>query len=182
MTLGAFGAIILLGSGERPVETVEDLAGLGRTQPIWALALAVCLFSLAGIPPLAGFWGKFELFAAAFSAATGPDGRLYWWLAVIGVINSAIGAYYYLKIVVGMYLRQPTGEDLHPRAAWPTALGVALCAGLSVAVGLVPGPVIRATHEAAMAAVDQPVPNAVFPEPRPHANTALGTVPAAPQR
>ncbi len=59
MTLGAFGVIIALSTPDRPVETVDDLAGLGRTHPATAAALALCLFSLAGIPPLAGFWGKF---------------------------------------------------------------------------------------------------------------------------
>ena len=68
MTLGAFGVIIALSTPERPVETVDDLAGLGRTHPVTALAMALCLFSLAGIPPLAGFWGKFQIFAAALRA------------------------------------------------------------------------------------------------------------------
>ena len=65
MTLGAFGVIIALRTGDRPVETVEDLAGLGSTQPLPALAMAICLLSLSGIPPLAGFWGKLEIFASA---------------------------------------------------------------------------------------------------------------------
>jgi NADH-quinone oxidoreductase subunit N len=158
MTLGAFGVIILLSTPERPVETVEDLAGLGQTHPATALALAVCLFSLAGIPPLAGFMGKFELFAAAFLASTGPDGDLFWWLAVIGVLNSAIGAYYYLKIVVGMYLRTPTGEAVQPRFTWPKTLAVTTCAGLSLVFGLYPRPIISATHSAAEAVVSRPEP------------------------
>ena len=91
--------------------------------------MALCLFSLAGIPPLAGFWGKFELFALGLrreQRARRP--RSFWWLAVIGVLNSAVGAYYYLRIVVRMYLRPPTGEPLAGPAAWPTALAVAACA------------------------------------------------------
>ncbi len=68
MTLGAFGVIIGLRTADRAVETVEDLAGLGSTQPLPALALAICLLSLSGIPPLAGFWGKLEIFTAAFAA------------------------------------------------------------------------------------------------------------------
>jgi NADH-quinone oxidoreductase subunit N len=159
MTLGAFGVFVLLSTPERTVETVDDLVGLGRSHPFWALALTLCLFSLAGIPPLAGFWGKFELFAAAFSMSNGPDGRWYRWLAIAGVLNSAIGAYYYLKIVVAMYLRQQTGEALNPRPAWPSALGVTACAGLSLLFGLYPAPIIRATHAAAEAAVAQPEPS-----------------------
>lgn len=158
MTLGAFGVIVLLSTPERPVETVDDLAGLGRTHPATALAMAVCLFSLAGIPPLAGFWGKFELFASAFALSSGPDGRLFWWLAVIAVLNSAIGAYYYLKIVVGMYLRPATSNALAPRFAWTTALAVAACTLLTVLVGLFPGPVARATFLAARATVERPEP------------------------
>jgi NADH-quinone oxidoreductase subunit N len=186
MTLGAFGVIILLSTGERPVETVEDLTGLARTEPVWALTLAVCLFSLAGMPPLAGFWGKFELFAAAFwassAASSGPNGRLLWWLAVIGVLNAAIGAYYYLKIVVGMYLRQPPGETLHPRIAWPTALAVTACAGLSLVFGLYPSPIIRATHAAAVSVVSQPEPAGAPGFLLPPARTASNATPTAPSR
>ena len=158
MTLGAFGVIILLSTPDRQVETVDDLSGLGRTHPGPALALAVCLFSLAGIPPLAGFWGKFELFASAFSASSGEDGGLFWWLAVVGVLNSAVGAYYYLRIIVGMYLRQPTGESIHPRMSWPTSLAVSLCAGFTLLMGLYPLPIINATRDAAEACVSIPDP------------------------
>ena len=158
MTLGAFGVIILLSTPEKAVETVDDLVGLGRSHPFWALCLTVCLFSLAGIPPLAGFFGKFELFAAAFNMSTGPDGYWFRWLAVAGVLNSAIGAYYYLKIVVAMYVRQATGEPLTPRPTWPAALGVTVCAGLSLLFGLYPAPIIHATHAAAEASVSQPEP------------------------
>jgi NADH-quinone oxidoreductase subunit N len=163
MTLGAFGVIIALSTPERPVETVDDLAGLGQTHPKSALAMALCLFSLAGIPPLAGFYGKFQIFASAFAVPQGSnsDSRLLWWLAVIGVLNSAIGAYYYLRIVVLMYLRPaPSADRVLPamRPAWPTMLAVATCAGLSLLVGLYPQPVSRATHAAAAAAIAHPAP------------------------
>ncbi len=159
MTLGAFGVIVLLSRPERVVETVDDLAGLGRTRPVAALAMAVCLFSLAGIPPFAGFWGKFELFASAFSASHGSDARMFQWLAIIGVLNSAVGAYYYLRIVVVMYLRPaPATAPLAPRPGWPTVAAVAACAGLSVILGLFPAPVGRVSRLAADAAVAQPDP------------------------
>jgi NADH-quinone oxidoreductase subunit N len=169
MTLGAFGAIIMLSTPERTVESVDDLTGLCRTHPLAALGLAVCLFSLAGIPPLAGFWGKFELFAAAFSVTSETNRSLFWWLAVIGVLNSAVGAFVYLKIIVAMYLADPVGEPLHPRAGWPTTLAVLACSGLSLMLGLYPAPILRATRAAALAAVSVPDP---FGEPGPVAAAA----------
>ncbi|MGE3819363.1 MAG: NADH-quinone oxidoreductase subunit N [Isosphaeraceae bacterium] len=157
MTLGIFGVIILLNSDDRPVENVEDLSGLSQSHPFWALTLAFCLFSLAGIPPFLGFLGKFELFVAAFYAA-GDGGRLLWWLAVVGILNSAIGAYYYLRILVVMYLQAPKGRPLQVTPAWPTALAVVACSVLSLALGLLPGPLIRATHLAALSATPTPLP------------------------
>ena len=160
MTLGAFAVIIGLSTPERPVETVDDLAGLAKSHPVMALAMAVCLFSLAGIPPLAGFIGKFNLFVAAFSASSDPDDRLYQSLAVIGVINSAIGAYYYLKIVVAMYYREPVGTPLQSRLTWPTASAIGICSGLTVLLGLWAAPIYSASRESAEALVfhKEPVP------------------------
>jgi NADH-quinone oxidoreductase subunit N len=157
MTLGAFGVIIALSTPERPVETVDDLAGLAQSHPKTALAMALCLFSLAGIPPLAGFYGKFQIFTSAFAVPPGQSATLLRWLAVVGVINAAIGAYYYLRIIVMMYLR-PARTPIAARPAWPTALAVAACAILSLVVGLYPAPVSRATRAAAAAALDHPDP------------------------
>ena len=158
MTLGAFGVIILLSTAERPVETVEDLAGLARNHPVVALAMAVSMFSLAGVPPLAGFWGKFELFGSAFSATSGDDASLFWWLGLIAVLNSAAGAYYYLRIVVTMYLRTPTADAITARPPWPSALTVSLCAIFTVFFGVYPTPVNVATKLAAEASIDLPEP------------------------
>ncbi len=160
MTLGVFGVIVMLSTPDRPVETVDDFAGLARTHPATALAMTVCLLSLAGIPPLAGFFGKFELLAASFSAIGGPDSRLFTWLTVIGVINSAIGAYYYLRIVVVMYLRDPSPSavPLRARVAWPPALAVAVCAILSLVVGAKIVPIERETRLAAVQASQLPSP------------------------
>jgi NADH-quinone oxidoreductase subunit N len=157
MTLGAFGVIIGLRTADRPVETVDDLAGLGSTRPLAALALAVCLLSLSGIPPLGGFWGKFEIFTGAFAA--GPDesfGPLFF-LAVIGVLNAAVGAYYYLRIVVTMYLR-PARQKVFTTGGWPVFAAVGACASLSLIVGLYPAPVVRASRAAAEAAIKSELP------------------------
>jgi NADH-quinone oxidoreductase subunit N len=100
MTLGTFAAILSMRRNGKPVETISDLAGLARTDGVMAFFLATMMFSLAGIPPLAGFFAKFYVFAAAIKA------NLYG-LAVIGVLASAVGAYYYLRIVKLMYFDEP---------------------------------------------------------------------------
>src|SRR5262249_13874123 len=100
MNLRAFGVLLALGTPERPGETVDDLAGVGWSRPWIGFAMALCLFSLAGVPPLAGFWGKFEIFASAFALGADDETRMFRILALIGVLNAAVGAYYYLRIVV----------------------------------------------------------------------------------
>ena len=99
--------------------------------------MAICLFSLAGIPPLVGFWGKFEIFASALAAQRRDESRSFLVLAVIGVLNAAIGAYYYLRIVVVMYLTPAEGGGRRSRGGWPVAASVAACASLTVVLGIV---------------------------------------------
>ena len=99
-TAGAFGTLILCGSRGREAVSYEDLAGVGRRHPAAALAFSVFLLSLAGVPPLAGFFGKLYVFSAAM------DAGLYW-LTVVGLLNSVLGAYYYLRVMVYMYMREP---------------------------------------------------------------------------
>ena len=109
MTLGAFAGILYLSTPERPVEAINDLAGVGVSHPISAFAMAVSLFSLIGMPLTAGFIGKFMLFLGAFTAPTNTPamGNLYRILAVVAAINAAIAAYYYLRVIGVMYLRTP---------------------------------------------------------------------------
>jgi NADH-quinone oxidoreductase subunit N len=101
MTVGSFVAVLMLkdANGE-PLEGISDLAGLSRTRPALALCLAMLMFSLAGIPPLFGFWGKFVVFQAAVEADLVA-------LAAIGIAASVIGAFYYIKIVKVMYFDEP---------------------------------------------------------------------------
>ncbi|MEO5586648.1 MAG: NADH-quinone oxidoreductase subunit NuoN [Novosphingobium sp.] len=103
MSIGSFVAVLMLknAAGE-PVEDIDQLAGLSRTRPGLAFALASMMFSLAGIPPLFGFWGKFVVFQAAVQAHLIP-------LAAIGIAASVIGAFYYIKIVKIMYFDEPAG-------------------------------------------------------------------------
>lgn len=157
MTLGAFGVIIALSTPERPIENVNDLAGLGQSHPVIALAMAVFLFSLAGIPPLAGFYGKFSIFMSLLEAASGSTSSMLWWLAVIGMLNAAVGAYYYLRIVVLMYLRPAPSTPINHRIAWPALLAIGTCAVLSLLVGQA-APVVRATRKATLAATELPEP------------------------
>ncbi len=101
MTLGSFLVVLQMrGDDGQPIETIASLSGMSRTRPALALALAMFMFSLAGIPPLFGFWAKFEVFEAAVRAGLFP-------LAVIGIVASVIGAFYYLKIVKTMYFDAP---------------------------------------------------------------------------
>ncbi|HEV3121333.1 MAG TPA: NADH-quinone oxidoreductase subunit N [Isosphaeraceae bacterium] len=172
MTLGAFGVIIALDRPERPVETVDDMAGLGMTRPWSAFAMALCLFSLAGVPIMAGFWGKFYIFASALkmgdsalAIGESDEARWFWILAVIGVLNAAVGAYYYLRIVVVMYLRPSPDTGPRARIPWPTAAAFGTCAALSLLLGCFARPLARASREAALDAISRPHPIASAPAP-----------------
>ena len=162
MTLGAFGVMIALSTPDRPIETIEDLSGLAWTHPWPALAMGLCLFSLAGVPPMAGFYGKFWIFGAALEAAHGPDTRSFQALAIIGVLNAAIGAYYYLRILMKMTLSPRPDRPLTPRASLPAMIAVGACASLSLALGIATGPLANASRSSAVAGLT--LPQAV-PEP-----------------
>ncbi len=132
MTLGVFATILLMKRRGVMVEGVNDLAGLGRTHPMMAFALLLFMFSLAGIPPLAGFWGKLYIFMAAVEA------KLYW-PAVLGVLASVVASYYYLRIVKVMYFDEP-GEALD-QPVFGVNRVVAFAAAILVAVfSLAPQP------------------------------------------
>ena len=106
MTLGTFAIILAMKRNGRAVETISDFSGLSRTNPMLAFSFAMFLFSLAGIPPLAGFFAKFYVFLAAIKAGL-------FTLAVIGVVTSVVGAFYYLTIVKVMYFDEPK-EAMEP--------------------------------------------------------------------
>ena len=107
MTLGTFACILSMRRDSAMVEKIDDLAGLSQTNPYMAACLAILMFSLAGIPPMAGFFGKLFVFRAAI------DAGLYG-LSIIGVLASVVGAYYYLRIVKIMYLDAPAEEHIEP--------------------------------------------------------------------
>jgi NADH-quinone oxidoreductase subunit N len=142
-TIGAFGVLVYLSRTARPVDYVDDLAGLGWTHPLVGMAMAVFLFSLTGIPPLAGFWAKLAVFYSALSAGSLSGGvrfSLGWWfyaVAVVGVVNAAIAAVYYLRVIRVMYLRGAAAV-LKPGGGRPAFAAVVLCAVLIIVVGLFP--------------------------------------------
>jgi NADH-quinone oxidoreductase subunit N len=135
MNVGAFLVISHFGNqGERYVN-LDDYTGLGRRAPALAAILTIFLLSLIGIPITGGFFAKFYVFRAAL-------GSNLIWLTIIGVVNSAIAAYYYLRIIVVMYMREPAEEV--PTIRIPLGLGIALTASLifTIYLGVLPGKVL----------------------------------------
>lgn len=128
MNIGAFAIIILVGKKGESNGNVQDFAGFGVKHPVLAVAMSIFLFSLAGMPPTAGFIGKFYLFSGAIQKG-------YIWLAIIGVLNSAASVYYYLRVMVYMYMKDPTEEFDWMQVTVP----MALCVAISVAGSLIPG-------------------------------------------
>ncbi len=150
-TLGVFAALVYLGRGRQQIEAVEDLAGLGRSQPAIAAAAAVCLLSLTGLPPTAGFLGKLFLVGSALGVEAGAGGPHRPWLvglAVLAVINAAIAAGYYLRIVAVMYFRTPAARPRPAGGAGAWTATMACCLAVLV-LGVYPGPLVRACSSAA---------------------------------
>ena len=145
MTLGAFAVIAMLRKNGVEGDEIEDYAGLARRQPLAAFLMLAFMASLAGIPPTAGFIGKFYLFMAAVKADLV-------WLAVVGVIFAAISAYYYLRVVMVMYMREPETAGTESRLVSSPALTVALaCAFAGVLVfGLYPNPLVSIATQAVL--------------------------------
>jgi NADH-quinone oxidoreductase subunit N len=136
ITLGAFGTVILLERREYAGETCADYAGLSRRAPLLAGMMLLFLLALGGIPPTGGFVGKFYLFAAAVESG-------WTWLAVVGVLTSAISLYYYFRLVVFMYLKDSEAATPVPLRAPALVGAIAFCALATLLLGLVPGPFIE---------------------------------------
>jgi NADH-quinone oxidoreductase subunit N len=120
MTIGAFAVLIAIGRGDAEHErgyTLAEWAGLGWSRPLLGLAMAFFMFSMAGIPPTGGFFAKYVLFQAAIEAKQ-------YVLAVIGMLNAAVAAYYYLKVIMTMYMREP--DEVEPPLPVPLAVGAVL--------------------------------------------------------
>jgi NADH-quinone oxidoreductase subunit N len=204
MTVGAFALLYYLGTRQRPVETVDDLAGLSRSHPAAALVMVLFLMSLIGIPLTAGFAGKVFLFggaltvsrqadkASAFEADAAikrkeadaladeekakqlrreadalqaqADGfrsqpRLFIILALIGMLNAAVGGWYYLRIAAVMYLRE-TAEPRPKARPGPVLAAVVVCAAVTLGLGVYPFPLLEAAQAAAPRVAAPAAPNA----------------------
>jgi NADH-quinone oxidoreductase subunit N len=135
MNVGAFAVVSHFSArGERYVN-IDDYAGLGRRSPVLAATLTIFMLSLIGIPLTGGFFAKFYVFSAALQS------NLVW-LTVIGLVNSAVGAYYYLRLVVVMYMRE--GDDSMPMipVTGYVAAALILTAGATVYLGIFPGHIL----------------------------------------
>src|SRR5216683_942420 len=144
MNVGTFAVILCMHRQGQMVERIDDLAGLSRSQPALALALAIFMFSMAGIPPLAGFFAKFYIFMAAI------DARLFV-LAVIGVVTSVVGAYYYIRIVKLMYFDEPVGAPFDGPIGAELKAVLVLSAVVILFFFIFPGPIFGAADAATAA-------------------------------
>ncbi|MFQ6048776.1 MAG: NADH-quinone oxidoreductase subunit N, partial [Phycisphaerae bacterium] len=143
MNLGAFAVLACLQVRGQEAEDIDEIAGLARRDGVLALVMAICVFSLMGMPPTAGFLAKVYIFGSALASYT----TAMIVLAVIGVVNSAIAAAYYLRIVGACYLRDPIGR-VQPTRGFPLRLGMALCSVIVLAVGIGPNNLLRCTDQA----------------------------------
>ena len=126
--LGAFGVVsaISVATGK---ENIDDYNGLYKTNPKLSLLMMLALFSLAGIPPVAGFFGKFFLFTAAAHSG-------YFWLVFIAVINATISLYYYLLVVKAMFINKNEEPIAYFKSNWTTRVGLLMCLAGIFAIGL----------------------------------------------
>ena len=135
VTLGSFGVILLAGAKGFEADRLDDYKGLQQRDPLLAATMMVLMFSLAGVPPFIGFWGKLRIIQALWETQ-------HLWLVVLAVAVSVVGAYYYLRVVKLMYFDEPAAKQ--PQA--PRELGVRFALGVNAAavlgLGLLPGPLL----------------------------------------
>ena len=133
-TMGAFAVVQYVGSKNRERLLIDDWSGFGTQHPAAAFAMTICLLSLGGMPPTAGFFGKFYIFQSAMDV---PDSQLLW-LVIVGIVNSAISIYYYLRIVTAMYFREANQPFVTTKSAGLLFV-IAVCPILIMEMGIMPG-------------------------------------------
>ncbi|KIH77604.1 NADH dehydrogenase subunit N [Geoalkalibacter ferrihydriticus] len=133
MNLGAFAVLVLAGKKGEDNLTLDGFAGFGYRRPVLAVAMAIFLFSLMGLPPTAGFAGKFYIFAGAIKEG-------YIWLAVLGILASAVSLYYYLRVMVVMYFRDPVEDFAWVKMPVGAMVSIAIAIVGVLLLGIVPGP------------------------------------------
>ncbi|MCL4821187.1 MAG: NADH-quinone oxidoreductase subunit N [Vicinamibacteria bacterium] len=144
VNMGTFGLLASLSKGGREPLSLQDVAGLGERRPALAAALTVFLISLTGVPISAGFVGKFYLFGAAVNAG-------YTSLAIVGVLMSVVSAFYYLRVVVAMYMREGEGEDAWAVPEPSARLSLLVAVVVTLGLGVWPAPVLELARAAALA-------------------------------
>ena len=144
MTLGAFAVVIALGRRGQPNENLDDYAGVGFRSPFLGAAMAVFMLSLSGIPPLAGFVGKFYIFSAAVKSG-------YTGLAIIGVLNSVVSVYYYVGVLVRMYMTEGTVQVTAPSSRPYLFATLLLTVTGTVLLGLFPSSLFEVARQSFLA-------------------------------
>jgi len=142
VNLGGFGILSSLARDDREPMSLAHVSGLAERRPLLAAALSVFLVSLTGIPVTAGFVGKFHLFNAAVGAG-------YVNLAIVGMLMSVVSAYYYLRVVVAMYMRDPVEEDTWAPIGIGSATALTIAVVVTLVLGVYPGPVLSWARAAA---------------------------------
>ncbi|HEY2499022.1 MAG TPA: NADH-quinone oxidoreductase subunit N [Candidatus Angelobacter sp.] len=139
MNVGAFAVVSHFAAGGERYVLIDDYSGLGRRSPLLAFTLTIFMLSLIGIPATAGFLGKYYVFTAALSPSAHPTALV--WLTVIGLVNSAVASFYYLRLIVVMYMREPVVAEAPAPATAFMRLALVLAAIATIYLGVIPGKV-----------------------------------------
>jgi len=182
MNVGAFAVVSHFGAGGERYVSVDDYSGLGLRSPLLAFTLTIFMLSLIGIPATAGFLAKYYVFNAALSANSHPTALV--WLTVIGLANSAVASYYYLRLIVVMYMREPIIAEAPAPASAAMRLALVLAAFATIYLGVIPGRVLNyseaGAHDLFPAALA--AGNATTGRSTPASSTLPGPVAATPAK
>ncbi len=163
--VGAFAVAAWL-VRDKDTDEIEDLNGLGSQEPLLAGCILILMLSLIGIPPLAGFFGKLYVFMEALDQRSPERSVTLLWLVALGLFNSVVSAFYYVRVLKAMYLRQP-GEQRLATASLPIALPIVLAAGLMIVLGILPDTLLLSPMQAAAAPMLMSTSPTIASEPQP---------------